>query len=653
MAFETSLVNIVKSLLPPKARLLVSKTGYRAPAVFLEDVDNDDENEVVALYSLGGQRYAIILKREGSSWYVLSNEKHQLRLDTGCRAVNLFLAPVKTVKGTKYGYINTQAQFAIKPQFDYAYDYQDNRIAVVSINNLSGLIDINGNYILRPKYDSIGQFAEGRAAAIDKQGFNIIDETGKEVTSKAYSYIGSFSNGRAVFAGTDASGKYLYGFLDRQGNEAIPLSYESAPDFSNGTAIVKLKEMQYALIDVNGKMLQTYNYSFVGSQGEGLLAFQKEQDGKLGYIDLKGNVIIEPKFTGALSFKDGRAPVNIAEDYQNKYGLIDRKGNFVIKPEYNDINLIGEGRVSIGKSIDPEKPFIGSKYAVADINGNFLTDFIYNSVENYDKGLASVYDNKNTFFIDRTGKAAKGSPVVSGSGSLTVLGELIRAFVDNRTSYYDKSGKLVWQQNTVIPLNEQYKVIENKFRPNKDYLVYYPQIDGIKNKKVQQNVNNKLKQLSQVKDIPGNVQLESSYTGDFSVQFFKKNLLVLELEGYDFPFGAAHGMPSRVYPHMDLISGSFYELKDLFKTNSNYVKIISDIIANQIKTDPQYEYLFPDAYQGIKPDQPFYIDHDNLYIFFTPYEIAPYAAGFPTFKIPFKEIMTIINTQGAFWMAFN
>jgi hypothetical protein len=159
--------------------------------------------------------------------------------------------------------------------------------------------------------------------------------------------------------------------------------------------------------------------------------------------------------------------------------------------------------------------------------------------------------------------------------------------------------------------------------------------------------------LSQVKNVPANVQLEASYTGDFSVEFFKKNLLVLELDAYDFPFGAAHGMPSRVYPHIDLVSGSFYELKDLFKRNSNYVKVLSDIIGNQIKTDPQYEYVFPDTYKGIKPDQPFYVDENNLYIYFTPYEIAPYAAGFPTFKIPFKDIASIINEQGSFWKAFN
>ncbi|MDF2839766.1 MAG: rsiV 2, partial [Clostridia bacterium] len=102
-----------------------------------------------------------------------------------------------------------------------------------------------------------------------------------------------------------------------------------------------------------------------------------------------------------------------------------------------------------------------------------------------------------------------------------------------------------------------------------------------------------------------------------------------------------------------LISGRFYELKDLFKSDSDYVKILSDIIALQIKNDPQYSYIFPDEYKGIAPDQPFFVKEDALYIYFNVYEIGPYAVGFPTFRIPYTEIKSIINSEGSFWQAFH
>ncbi len=137
-------------------------------------------------------------------------------------------------------------------------------------------------------------------------------------------------------------------------------------------------------------------------------------------------------------------------------------------------------------------------------------------------------------------------PVVEGSGTLTIENELIKAYVDYRISYFDTEGNLIWEENSVIHLNDQYKVIEEKYKPNKDYLVYYPKLKGMEDKTLEDEVNNRLKILSEVKPIEENVQLEYSYLGDFKIEFFNKNLLVLELHGYNFPFGAAHGMPNKI-----------------------------------------------------------------------------------------------------------
>ncbi|ERI91582.1 hypothetical protein HMPREF1982_03091 [Clostridiales bacterium oral taxon 876 str. F0540] len=653
------LVDFIQSCLPVDAVILAHRDSVNKPAVAVKDIDNDGILEISALYRWQDEDYIIVLKNQGDYWYTMLNTKTNgqsvtcLLRNVKQASISLYPAPVRTVKGTKWGFINNKGDFIIKPKYDNAYDFQDNGLAVVEVNRLNGLINTKGNFVVEPKYDDINQFSEGRAVVFDNQGFRVIDEKGTVITKKLYNYIGSYKNERALFSNTDDKGNTLYGFLDRQGNEVIKAKYELANDFKNGKTVVKIKDKQYELIGINGETLNTFNYNYVGILSEGLMAFQKEPEGKYGFIDEQGKVVIEPQFQNAQNFQNGRAIINTINDYIYKYGLIDRQGNVIFKPDYDNMNILGENRVAVGRAIVPDKPFMGYKYALADINGKFYTDFIFNDISDFEGGLASATDNKNTFFIDRSGTVANKLPIVSGSGSLTIIGDVIRALVDLRTTYFDKAGNIIYRENTVIPLNDQYKVIEEKYKPNKDYLVYYPQIEGIKYKTVQQAVNRRLKELSKVKYVKPDVQLEASYTGDFSVEFFKKNLLVLELNGYDFAFGAAHGMPSRIYPHIDLISGRFYELKDLFKANSSYVKVLSDIIGKMIKTDPQYSYVFPDSYKGIKPNQPFYVDASNLYIYFEPYEIAPYAAGFPTFKIPFNSIMSIINTQGEFWKSFN
>jgi hypothetical protein len=594
-----------------------------------------------------------LVDRCHSQWY-RAEKPNECTYDCCYRVldIELYPAPVKTKEGTKWGYINNMGKLVISTEFDYAYDFQDNGLAVVQIGNLSGLINSSGQFIMRPIYESINEFSEGRAAVIDKDGFKVIDATGRQLTKKAYSYIGSYKQGRVIYA-DDVEGKYSYGYLDLLGREVISAKFQNAYEFQNGKAIVGLSENKVAQIGLNGQILNTYNYAFVGDQGEGLLPFKNVDSQLYGYIDESGKVVIKPQFTNALSFSGGVAVVNAGENYTNKYGLIDKSGNYLIKPLYNTINLLGEERAAVGKAIDEEKPFLGSKFALADTSGSILTDFKFNDIQSFKGSFASAEDNKNMFFIDRNGKIVNTLPIVSGSGSLSFTGELIKAFIDNRTSYYSKNGSLVWKQNNVIPIDSRYKVIEEKYKPNKSYVVYYPQVAGMQNNKLQQNVNLKLKELSNIVPVEPDVQLEESYDGDFSIEFFKKNLLVFELDSYTFPLGAAHGMPGRVYPKINLVDGNFYELKDLFKTDSNYDKVLSDIIGTMIKTDPQYSYVFTDTYKGISPDQLFYIDENNLYILFTPYEIAPYAAGFPIFRIPFTSIMNIINMNGEFWKAFN
>ncbi|SDC66087.1 WG containing repeat-containing protein [Paenibacillus sp. UNCCL117] len=577
-----------------------------------------------------------------------SGEGAETELDA--RGVDLFPATVKLIGGSRTGYVDASGRMAIPPQFEYAQPFQPNGLAVAGSDNRVGAIDAQGHYRIKPIFETIGDFAEGRAAAIDKEGFKVIDESGRVLTPKAYSYIGAFRSGRAL---ASDSGSGHYGYLDTEGNVAIPLRYLEAGDFTaGGKAVVKLGEGQYALIDTNGRTLHTYHYASVGGLGEGLLVFQQEPGGRYGYIDEKGNVVIKPQFGMALPFSGGRAIVNTAADYTNKYGLIDRSGRFVIKPAYNDLLALGERRYALGTAIDPNRPYLGSTYAIADEQGRLLTAGGLQQVGEYRKGLLSVSDGSQTYFLDRYGKREARMPAVKGVGTLEVMGPLIQANVDQRIFYLSPSGEAVWKPDTVIALKPPFEVRELKYKPNKDYLVYYPQIEGMPNPAVQRQTNDKLKALSQVKPIESG-QLDYSYTGDFEVSFFRDSLLVLELTGYHFPFGAAHGMPTRIYPHVDLSSGQFYTLSDLFKPGSDYVKVLSGIIGRQIKEDPQYSYVFPDSYKGIAPDQPFYVTEDALHIYFNPYDIAPYAAGFPTFRIPYSELMSIIAVDGAFWRSFH
>lgn len=567
----------------------------------------------------------------------------------------LYPALKNTKNGAIYGYINNKGEFVIQPKFDGAYDFNDNCLAIINENNKDGIIDLKGEYKVYPIYDSISPFKEDRAIFSRDGSMGVIGQDGNVITKKRYGIVGDFNDDRAV-VGDSKSGDYKYGYIDRNGKEVIHLKYENANDFIDDIALVKIKDKEYGLIDKEGKTLNIYKYYLVSQYGDGVMMFAEQSEGSYGYIDRYGNVIIKPMFTSASEFVDGVAIVSTEQNYNGPYGVINKKGEYIFTPIFSEIRYLGEDRLAlgmpIGKPLGDDKFIAPSIFAIGDKSGDLLTQFKYYAVGNYKKGVAYASNNNSTFFIDKKGKVINSLPKVKGSGELEIKDDIIYADIDYSPYYLTRSGKIIYKPNDEIILDNIYSVIKERYKPNFNFLIYIPQVKGIKNRRVEKKVNNKLKTLSYFKpfaedqishNINENDVLDYSYYGTFEVTFFKKDILILSLTGYYYPLGAAHGLSSKITPVINLDSGEFYSLGDLFKPASDWKGRLNLIIQRMINEDPQYGYVYKDGFKGINEGQNFYFDEDNLYIYFQPYDIGPYAAGFITFKVPFTDIDDILN----------
>lgn len=574
----------------------------------------------------------------------------------------LYPALKNTKNGAIYGYINNKGEFVIQPKFDGAYDFNDNCLAIINENNKDGIIDLKGEYKVYPIYDSISPFKEDRAIFSRDGSMGVIGQEGNVITKKRYGIVGDFNDDRAV-VGDSKSGDYKYGYIDRNGKEVIHLKYENANDFIDDIALVKIKDKEYGLIDKEGKILNIYKYYLVSQYGDGVMMFAEQSEGSYGYIDRDGNVIIKPMFTSASEFVDGVAIVSTEQNYNGPYGVINKKGEYIFTPIFSEIRYLGEDRLAlgmpIGKPLGDDKFIAPSIFAIGDTSGSLLTQFKYYAVGNYKKGVAYASNNNSTFFIDKKGKVINSLPKVKGSGELEIKDDIIYADIDYSPYYLTRSGKIIYKPNDEIILDNIYSVIKERYKPNFNFLIYIPQVKGIKNRRVEKKVNNKLKTLSYFKpfaedqishNINENDVLDYSYYGTFEVTFFKKDILILSLTGYYYPLGAAHGLSSKITPVINLDSGEFYSLEDLFKVEVDWKSRLNSIIEKMINEDPQYAYVYKDGFKGINEGQNFYFDEDNLYIYFQPYDIGPYAAGFITFKIPFSLIQDIMEKGNIDWI---
>lgn len=160
------------------------------------------------------------------------------------------------IKNGKRGYLNTlNGEIIIRPQFDFAWQFNGGLAAVVTKNKL-GFIDINGNYVVPPKFpfnrkwyeETSFLFNEGFCLIPDSTGLlGLIDTTGKITLQPLFEEIGEPVNGFRVVK--KRGGKY--GLLrGRELNIVLPFEYTSIAIVDNGILCCKEDAIQQ-LLDSN------------------------------------------------------------------------------------------------------------------------------------------------------------------------------------------------------------------------------------------------------------------------------------------------------------------------------------------------------------------------------------------------------------------
>ncbi len=576
----------------------------------------------------------------------------------------------------KWGYINESGEFVIKPQYDAANNFNSKGLAVVAnniyVNDVSEIcsiyfIDKNGKVALGPYSCSyVPDFKNGYAIINeDGKGGKLISEDGKIVLRSQY-WIESISEGMVKIYEKQPSG-FKYGFMGLEGNVVVPLKYLQAEDFKGGSAWVQTVAGKYELIDKQENVIETADYYDI-SQPRGddqLIPYQDKGKAQFGYKTPDGKTAISPRFSEAQKFYDGLAVVSVETgEYETKQALIDTKGEYVLKPEYSSINSIGHGLFAVTRNGYSHWQHLYYPHAIFDREGKQLTDYCYYNIEAFNGDYASACSDTQTFFIDKDAKIADNLPKLQGIGRLEESsGDIIKAEIDGILSYYRNDGSLIWEQNNNdLTLDGGIKVKRNRFRSDFYTFIEYPELEGIADLKVQEKINEKLKEYfirETEETIPSNETEE--YFQDNRIGFAvdkNKDLLIVRLDGYSYPIGAAHGMPYQEYYHIDLKTGNFYSLKDLFKSGAKYADRLTSLIRKQIELnlkikDEDLSFYYLEEKPTVTGATGFTVTGDALQVYFAPYEIAAYAAGFVTFDIPYGQISDLIDSKSPFWNSFS
>ncbi|MCP2728899.1 WG repeat-containing protein [Limnofasciculus baicalensis] len=237
------------------------------------------------------------------------------------------LTPVKVED--KWGYKDQNGQLVITPQFEKAGKFSEG-LAEVKIGSKWGYIDQSGRVLIKPEFDKVWSFSEGQARVKFGDKSTYIDKTGKILFDEASSFFEGLAR---VKIGE------RYGYIDKTIQVVIPAQFDKAWNFSEGLAVVKIGD-RYGYIDKTGELVNQPRFEQAWSFSEGM-ALVRISD-KYGYIDKAGELVSQ-LFEEVGSFSEGLATVKINE----KWGYINKTGQLVIQPHFSVASNFCQGKASV------------------------------------------------------------------------------------------------------------------------------------------------------------------------------------------------------------------------------------------------------------------------------------------------------------------
>ncbi len=285
---------------------------------------------------------------------------------------------VKNAEG-KYGVISSNGQKVLDTKYDEIKSVYGNNMYVVKEKSALKIVNKEKTY-LENAFEDVKQINLNYITAKKNAKYGIIDITGQIKVDYKYDDL--------IYAYTDtyiAKKDGKYGVINISGEEKIPFNYSyinyieaanciSAQKENSQTEIydkeLKLKA-EGILSEVNtdknfikmrvNENYKYYNFKLEEKENTEILTsntiFLSKKDGKYGYINEKGTVVVDYIYDDATEQnKYGYAAVK----KDGKWGAIDKTGKVIVEPQYTlENNLIVD--------------FIGTYYLAEDINANYYT----------------------------------------------------------------------------------------------------------------------------------------------------------------------------------------------------------------------------------------------------------------------------------------
>jgi rubrerythrin len=217
--------------------------------------------------------------------------------------------------------------------------------------------------------------------------------------------------------------------------------------------------------------------------------------------------------------------------------------------------------------------------------------------------------------------------------------------------YSDKSEDSEMYLQMRNPVTAETKPVKSKSNTI-EFDLRIPVIKGLNNQNVQRQINNAIE--SDIEEFRNQMQhaaeegsaLAKSQgksfipyiaSTNYSVTYDKNSILSISILYHEYVGGK--NVYIRAPYNFDIRNGKSLGLREIFKPGVNYREILNREIRRQLQSNPSI--YPPDAaanFKGIAEDQPYYLEGDNLVVYFGFNQIAPTVSEIPVIRIPISRV---------------
>jgi len=160
-----------------------------------------------------------------------------------------------------------------------------------------------------------------------------------------------------------------------------------------------------------------------------------EENEKFGFMNLKGEVVINPFFDEIVAsyFSEGLCPFGL----DGKYGFVDLEGTIEFLTEFTSINPFWEGLAAVASN---------GKWGYIDSKGDIAIPLKFDDACGFaEDNLATVEINGKWGYIGKSGEF-KIPPTFDIAHDFD--GPLAKIEIDDSFGYIDRDGRVVWMQTS-------------------------------------------------------------------------------------------------------------------------------------------------------------------------------------------------------------